>query len=104
MTEVTAEIRQPLLVNRSIGSDILRIGRILGILSDPPKSYFKAKKNQALQEKSIDSAMIEKLIQERIEARKAKNWAKADQIRNKLSEMNVHLEDRPDGTVWRVVD
>jgi len=85
-------------------NDILRIGRILGILSEPPKSYFQIKKNQALEKKAIDSAMIEIMIQERIEARKAKNWAKADQIRKKLSGMNVHLEDRPDGTVWKIGD
>jgi cysteinyl-tRNA synthetase len=85
-------------------NDILQIGRILGILSEPSKSYFSAKKNQALEKKAIDPAMIEKLIQERIEARKDKNWAKADQIRKHLSEMNVHLEDRPDGTVWKIGD
>ena len=96
----------PPLKNKIIAdrNDILQIGRILGILSEPPKSYFSAKKNQALEKKAIDPAMIEKMIQERIEARKAKNWAKADQIRKHLSGMNVYLEDRPDGTVWKIGD
>ncbi|MDF1591227.1 MAG: cysteine--tRNA ligase [Desulfobacterales bacterium] len=85
-------------------NDILQIGRILGILSEPPKSYFSAKKHQALEKKAIDPAVIEKMIQDRIAARKAKDWAKADQIRKHLSGMNVHLEDRPDGTVWKIGD
>jgi cysteinyl-tRNA synthetase len=89
---------------RSDRNEILQIGRILGILSEPPKSYFQAKKNQALEKKALDSATIEKMIQERIEARRAKNWAKADQIRKTLSEMNVYLEDRPEGTVWKIGD
>jgi len=89
---------------RTDRNEILQMGRILGILSDLPRSYFQAKKKQALEKKSIDSAMIEKMIQDRIEARKVKNWAKADQIRKALSEMNVLLEDRPDGTVWKIGD
>lgn len=85
-------------------NDILQIGRILGILSELPKSYFSAKKHQALEKRAIDPAMIEKMIQERIAARKAKDWEKADQIRKQLSGMNVYLEDRPDGTVWKIGD
>jgi len=103
LDENPAGVPRP-LKNKIIGdrNDILQIGRILGILSEPPKLYFQAKKNQALEKKAIDPAVIEKMIQERIEARKARNWAKADQIRKKLSEMNVQLEDRSDGTVWKI--
>lgn len=89
---------------RAERDELLQIGRILGILTEKPQDYFQAKKNEALEKKAIDAATIEKMIQERIEARKAKDWAKADQIRKKLSEMNVLLEDRPDGTVWKIVD
>ena len=98
---LSTPLKNKILADRN---DIHQIGRILGILSEPPKSYFQAKKNQAIEKKAIDPDMIEKMIQERIAARKAKNWARADQIRKKLSEMNVHLEDRPDGTVWKIGD
>ena len=46
-----------------------------------------------------DSA-IEALIAERTEARKTKNWARADEIRNQLTEMGVVLEDTPQGVKW----
>ncbi len=45
---------------------------------------------------------IEQKIQLRTEAKKAKNWSLADQLRDELKAMNVILEDTPDGkTTWR---
>lgn len=45
-------------------------------------------------------AEVEKLIAERTEARKNKNYALADEIRNKLKEMGIVLEDTPQGVKW----
>ena len=45
-------------------------------------------------------AEIEALIAERTDARKNKNWARADEIRNQLTEMGVVLEDTPQGVKW----
>ncbi|QAT41276.1 cysteine--tRNA ligase [Clostridium sp. JN-9] len=45
--------------------------------------------------------LIEKLIAERFEARNNKQWAKADEIRNKLNEMNIELLDTKEGTTWK---
>jgi cysteinyl-tRNA synthetase len=44
---------------------------------------------------------IEALIVERTEVRKAKNWARADEIRNLLTEKGIALEDTPQGIRWR---
>ena len=44
---------------------------------------------------------IEKLIQERQEARKAKNFARADEIRNMLQEQGIILEDTREGVKWK---
>ncbi|MBD2872200.1 cysteine--tRNA ligase [Paenibacillus arenilitoris] len=46
-------------------------------------------------------ADIEQLIVERTEARKSKNWARADEIRDLLTEKNIVLEDTPQGIRWR---
>jgi cysteinyl-tRNA synthetase len=45
-------------------------------------------------------AEIEALIEARNAARKARNWAEADRIRQQLADANVVLEDRAGGTVW----
>lgn len=53
------------------------------------------------QEHDLLDEEIEKLIQERQEARKAKNWALADQIRDSLKEKGIILEDTPQGVRWK---
>ncbi|MCQ2511490.1 MAG: cysteine--tRNA ligase, partial [Lachnospiraceae bacterium] len=45
-------------------------------------------------------ADIEALIQERTAAKKAKNFARADEIRNQLLEMGIVLKDTREGVVW----
>jgi cysteinyl-tRNA synthetase len=57
-----------------------------------------------LQEKqgsSEDEARVLELIEERTEARKQKQWARSDEIRDQLKEMGVTIEDSKDGTKWR---
>ena len=49
----------------------------------------------------IDVKRIEKLIEERNKARREKNFAKADEIRNILDEEGVILEDKKEGTRWK---
>jgi len=55
-----------------------------------------------LEKKSIDPAVIEDMVKEREKARKAKNWEKADKIRKQLEVMDIVIEDRPEGTIWKV--
>ena len=50
-------------------------------------------------EKSLDSE-IEELIEKRTNARKAKDFKTADEIRDKLKEMGIILEDTPQGVKW----
>jgi len=44
---------------------------------------------------------VERLIAERTEARRAKNWQRADEIRNLLQEKGIILEDTPQGVRWK---
>jgi cysteinyl-tRNA synthetase len=46
-------------------------------------------------------AEIDELIEKRIQARKDRNFALADEIRDQLKEMNIILEDTPQGTRWK---
>jgi len=46
-------------------------------------------------------ALTKRLVEERIKCREEKNWQRADEIRNKLDEMGIVLEDTQKGTVWK---
>jgi len=50
---------------------------------------------------SDQDTQVNALITERNEARKQKQWARSDQIRDQLKEMGVTIEDSKDGTTWR---
>ncbi len=79
---------------RILAATLKSLASILGLLNDNPETFLKGE--------SSDDAEIEQQIQARIDAKKAKNWALADQIRDELKAKNVILEDSPDGsTRWR---
>ncbi len=54
------------------------------------------------EKKEIDSREIEELIDKRNQARKDKNFDEADRIRDFLMEKGIELEDRKEGTIWKV--
>jgi len=85
----------------AIYRDILNIGRVLGLLAENPAQYFEKQRTAVLEQEALDSEAVEKLVKEREAARRAKDFQTADRIRDQLKEMNIQLEDRSDGTVWR---
>ena len=58
--------------------------------------------NRKKTDDSIDEDLINKLIEERKEAKKAKDFGKADEIRDKLSEMGILIKDTREGTKWEL--
>ncbi len=69
-------------------------GDILGVIPDELP--------QEGGETGLDAALMDILIDLRAAARKNKDWATADTIRNRLVEAGVALEDRAEGTTWRL--
>lgn len=53
------------------------------------------------EEEDLLNGEIDRLIQERTDARQAKNWARADEIRDMLTARGIILEDTPQGIRWR---
>ena len=75
-------------------------GKILNLFLREPEEWFKALRRVNASELSEEE--IFKRIKERNEARNNKDWREADRIRKDLEERGILLEDRPEGTVWRV--
>ena len=77
---------------------LLACGEILGLLDQDPEAWFKWQPEAG---DSLDEAAIEALIVERTEARKAKDFARSDQIRDDLKAQGIVLEDGAGGTTWK---
>jgi cysteinyl-tRNA synthetase len=58
-------------------------------------------KPEEVNNEDIDTALIESLIEKRNEARKNKDWSKADEMRNKLLDMGIEIKDTKEGTTWK---
>lgn len=73
------------------------LGAALGVLQLNPENWFKAESSTGLSNDAIDA-----LVAERIESKKSKNFARADEIRKELLAQGIVVEDRKDGTTdWR---
>lgn len=72
---------------------------LMGFLQQQPEAWFKWQPAGA--GSGLDDAAIEQAIADRLAARKAKNFAEADRIRNDLAAEGVILEDGPKGTTWK---
>ncbi|MFO7578898.1 MAG: cysteine--tRNA ligase [Nitrosomonas halophila] len=78
---------------------LMTLGGILGLLQQPPHRYLQHETHS--QGGQYTEAEIEHLIQQRLQARKAKNFAEADALRAQLAEAGIILEDGSAGTTWR---
>ena len=70
------------------------VNTLLGFGGKEPYSYFQIGVDEALK------AQIETLIAKRSEAKKAKDFATSDAIRDELTAMGIAIMDTPEGTVW----
>ena len=74
----------------------------LGLLEDNLESFENQAKIRHLARMGLDASFVENAINDRIEARKNKDFQKADEIRNMLVEKGIILLDTPKGTQWRI--
>ncbi|MDH3390141.1 MAG: cysteine--tRNA ligase, partial [Gammaproteobacteria bacterium] len=83
----------------ALASLLRHLGGVIGLLQADPDEYLKSRAGQGQAGPGDDE--IEDLVERRLQARAAKNWAEADRIRDELSAAGIVIEDGADGTRWR---
>lgn len=84
----------------SLKGQLINSGALMGLLTQDPEDWFRWQAGSS-EEGGLSDDEIDALIIERKEVRVAKNWARADEIRDLLADANIVLEDGPQGTIWK---
>jgi len=74
----------------------------LGLMQAPSEQYWERTRERRLRLRGLDAADIEKIIAERSQARAAKDFARADALRNDLAARGVEIFDGTDKTTWKI--
>lgn len=99
--EITAKLNKAdsLEEKTKYKTELLKSAYLLGVLEQEVEAWFKWSPKGA--ETGISDEEIKSLVLERANAKKERNFARADEIREKLKELSVALEDTPSGTIWK---
>jgi len=96
LTELNKASREGSEAAGQLAAVLKRLGGILGLFQQDPKAFLQGEAKEG----ELDADAIEALIVERAEAKKARDFARADGIRDELAEQGIILKDSREGTSW----
>jgi cysteinyl-tRNA synthetase len=98
--EVNRAKSEQLPERHELASLLRHLGGVLGLLQADVEDFLKSRAGQASAGGLSDTA-IDELVEARLQARAARDWANADRIRDELSLAGIIIEDGAGGTRWR---
>ncbi len=88
-----------------IRHEVLAFGAgVLGLFNQPPGQFLRARRDRLCAARKLDASFVDDQLRARDEARKAKDFARADAIRVELRERGVEVMDTPRGAEWRITE
>ncbi|MBK8285426.1 MAG: cysteine--tRNA ligase [Ahniella sp.] len=101
ISELAAQLRKAESVDerRRAKARLLASAQFLGLLMQSPADWFA----RSLDSSGLDASAIDALVNERTDAKKARDFARADGIRKQLADAGIELEDTPQGTRWKAI-
>jgi len=82
---------------------LLRLGEVIGLFISEPSEWLEKVKLNGLKKLSITAEEIAGLIEQRLQARSEKDFARSDEIRQELETKGIVLLDSREGTTWQLV-
>ena len=95
-----ADTKKIFLYAREIKNTIIKYGKIMGLFQESPIEFLTDIDNIFIKRNKLNKEKINQLVEERSQARKNRNFKKADEIRKQLTDMNIEVKDSPAGTTW----
>jgi len=77
-------------------------GGLMSLFAEPPVEFLNFLDDMLLKKKELSRADVDRLVAERSTARAAKDFARSDELRAKLQEMGIAVQDSPQGSEWEV--
>lgn len=96
VTELNIAVRENRVEAGQLAAQLKRLAGILGLLQQDPDSFLKGEDKEG----ELSSDAIEVLIQQRAQAKKDRDFAAADGIRDELAAQGIILKDTREGTSW----
>jgi cysteinyl-tRNA synthetase len=87
---------------RALHATILRLGEVLGLFRSEPTAWLEKVRFAGLTKLNITQEKIEGLIEQRLQARKEKDFTRSDEIRDELDARGILLLDTRAGTTWKL--
>lgn len=78
------------------------LGGLMSLFAKPPAEFLTTLDNMLLKKKNLDRVQIDSLVKARGEARAAKDFKRADELRHQLLEMGIAVQDGAQGSEWEV--
>jgi len=92
------ELRSEAARTKAAAACLKATAQLIGLLQMPARQWFGFRPASL----DIDEGKVKGLIEARTAARKARNFAESDRIRDELAKMGVVLKDSKDGTTWEI--
>jgi cysteinyl-tRNA synthetase len=89
-------------VAREFLSQLREITAVTALFGEEPRGFLRDLDDLLLKKKSLKREDIDHLVQERAQARVQKDFAKSDELRDKLNGLGILVSDGPQGSVWEV--
>ena len=87
-----------------LARDLRAVGSALGLFLSEPVAFLDERRSRLSARRGIDPTQVAALLSERTTARQAKDFARADALRDRMKEMGVEVLDTPQGVDWKIAE